>query len=280
MRIDLHAHSSVSDGTEPPEVVVAGARAARLDVLALTDHDSTAGWPAAEAAAAAAGITFVPGAELSCRHAGVSLHLLAYWFDPAEPALAAELARLRADRLGRTRAIVDRLAADGWPVTWPAVLARAGGAASVGRPHVADALVDAGAVADRDEAFARLLHSGSPYYVAQRALDPLRAVELVRDAGGVTVFAHPRAARRGRVVGDDVVAALAAAGLAGLEADHPDHTPADVAHLRGLAGDLGLLVTGSSDYHGAGQRAALGARRTEPEAFAALRAAAAAAARR
>jgi 3',5'-nucleoside bisphosphate phosphatase len=273
MRVDLHAHTTASDGTDPPARLVAAARAAGLDVVAVTDHDTTAGW--AEAAAALpAGLTLVPGAELSCVGPGpdghpTSLHLLAYLFDPDHPGLAAERRRLRQSRLDRGRRIVERMTAAGLPVTWERVRTLADGG-SVGRPHIARALVEAGTVGSVQEAFERYLHTGSPFYVRKEDMDALTAVRLVREAGGVPVFAHPLARSRGRVVGDDLIAAMAEAGLAGLEVDHPDHTEPDRAHLRGLAGDLGLLTTGSSDYHGRNKTLALGTCTTDPATYEAL----------
>ena len=275
MLIDLHAHSSASDGTDSPGALVRAAVEAGLDVVALTDHDTTVGW--AEAAAALPdGLTLVPGLELSCRWVApdgrrpIALHLLGYLVDPAEPALATALATLRADRLGRGERITTRLADAGYPVTWAQVEALANGA-SVGRPHVARALVESGVVTSVDEAFATLLHSRSPYSEPKADLDALDGVRLIAGAGGVAVFAHPLARRRGRVVGDDVITALAGSGLAGLEVDHPDNGPADREHLRGLAAELGLLVTGSSDYHGTNKTVLIGGGgRTAPEAYEAL----------
>lgn len=276
MRIDLHTHSSVSDGTDSPAALVAAARASGLDVVALTDHDTAGGWDEA-VAARPAGLTFVPGMEMSCRwfpvgDRPVSVHLLAYLFDRDHPGLAAERARLRAERLGRAERIVDALAAGGHPVSWSEIAAARDGGV-VGRPHIARALVDAGSADSVDHAFATLLHHTSPFYVAKADTDVLAAIALVRAAGGVPVFAHGLATKRGRVVGDDAVAAMAAAGLLGLEVDHPDHRPEERAHLRGLAADLGLLVTGSSDYHGHNKATAIGAELTAPDQLDALLAA-------
>ncbi len=274
MRIDLHTHSSVSDGTDSPPELLAAARAAGLDVVALTDHDTTAGWVEAQRSRPD-GLTVVPGMELSCRWfpAGsppISVHLLAYLFDPADAALAAELARTRDDRVTRAREMVARLAVAGYDVTSDELLAQAGTGATVGRPLIVDVLVANGVVRDRGEAFAGVLHSSSPYYVRHYAADPVRIVELVREAGGVTVFAHPRASARGRTVGDEMIASLAAAGLAGLEVDHPDHDEGVRAQLCALAADLGLLVTGASDYHGLGKPQRMGAETTAPEVYAEL----------
>lgn len=263
MRIDLHTHSSASDGTEPPAGVIGAAAEAGLDVVALTDHDTTEGWAEAAEAARRLGLTFVPGAELSCV-GRTAVHLLAYLFDPDDAELAREMAWARDDRVPRAEEIVRRLAADGYPVTLEAVLAHAPDAATLGRPHIADALVAAGAFADRNEAFEQVLHDGSPYYVGHYAVDPHRAVALVRAAGGVPVLAHPRG-RKG--VPDELVAALAAEGLAGIEVDHPEHSASDRRALRALAADLGLLTTGSSDYHGTGKPTPIGAETTDPEVF-------------
>jgi predicted metal-dependent phosphoesterase TrpH len=267
-RIDLHCHSTASDGTLTPAELVTAGRAAGLDVMAITDHDTTGGW--AEAARARPdGLRLVRGAELSCRWYGVqrpiALHLLAYLFDPAEPRLASDLARLREDREQRAERIVGRLRADGVDITWPEVQNYASGG-SVGRPHIAQALIRAGLVRTTDEAFAsRWL--GSRYFVPKNDLDVFEAVRAVRGAGGVPVFAHPRATKRGRVVPDTLIGELAGAGLFGLEADHEDHTPAERTQMRALAGRLGLVVTGSSDFHGTHKTVRLGAFETDPEAY-------------
>ncbi len=277
MRIDLHAHCAASDGTSAPAEVVRRAHRAGLDVLALTDHDTVSGL--AEAAAALPpGLTLVPGAEISCfvevDGARVSLHLLGYLFDPDEPEFASERRLLRTDRERRARAIVDRLVDLGVPVSWEQVRAVAGGE-SVGRPHLARAMVDVGAVPDVASAFTRdWLGHGGRAYVERYELAPARALELIRAAGGVAVFAHPLASSRGPVVGDDVIVALARAGLAGIEVDHPDHTPDQRAHLRRVAHDLDLVVTGSSDDHGEITGHRLGCETTDPAAYERLVAAA------
>jgi predicted metal-dependent phosphoesterase TrpH len=259
-RIDLHAHSSASDGTTSPADLVRHAAEVGLDVLALTDHDTTAGWDEA-ATALPSGLRLVRGAEISCRADGVSLHLLAYLFDPYDEPLAEALHALRVSRVGRAERMVERLVADGLPVTWGQVQGLAGG--TVGRPHVAQALVDAGLVESVAAAFTpSWLGVEGRYWVGKEELDAVHAVELVAAAGGVTVFAHPAAAARGRTVGDHVVEELAAAGLAGLEVEHPDHTAQERAHLRRLAAGLDLLVTGASDYHGENKPVTLGAHLT------------------
>jgi predicted metal-dependent phosphoesterase TrpH len=276
MRIDLHTHSSVSDGTDPPAALVAAAVAAELDAVALTDHDTTDGWAAA-AAARPPGLTLVPGMEFSCRwipdgDRPISVHLLAYLFDPDHPGLLAERTRLREERLSRGERMVDGLAAAGYPITWAGIVKASEGGV-VGRPHVARALVGAGVVASVDEAFATLLNHRSAYYVAKIDTDVLDGIALVRAAGGVPVFAHGLATKRGRVVGDAAIHAMVDAGLLGLEVDHPDHSPEERAHLRALADRLGLLSTGSSDYHGSNKTTPIGACLTDPGQFEALLAA-------
>ncbi|MGB7817849.1 MAG: PHP domain-containing protein [Ornithinibacter sp.] len=263
--IDLHTHSRASDGTEEPALVMERAAQAGLDVVALTDHDTTLGWAEAAGAAVALGIVFVPGIEVSCSRRGRSIHLLAYLPDPAHPVLAAELERARESRDTRLDRMVERMAADGIPITAEAVWAEVSEGATAGRPHIADALVTARVVQHRDEAFATLLGNDSPYYVGHYAPDPVRAVEVVRAAGGVPVIAHPWSGTRGRVVPDQLLEEMAAAGLAGVEVHHRDHDEEAVRHLTELARDLDLLVTGSSDYHGDGKLNRLGEHTTTPE---------------
>lgn len=269
MRIDLHTHSSASDGTDSPTELIAAASAAGLDVVALTDHDTTAGWAEAEAALPA-GLSLVRGMEMSCEGRGedgrpVAVHLLAYLFDPADDAFARERGRLRAERTGRLRAMAEKMAADGLPVDPDAVMAAAGPAA--GRPHLARALVDAGVVASVNEAFTDLLATGGRYYV-HKADTPLRdAVRMVAGAGGVSVIAHPRAASRGRLLATEQIGELVSDGLGGVEIDHHDHRPEDRALLTGLARDLDLIVTGSSDYHGGNKSVVLGEFVTAPEQY-------------
>ncbi|MGW0541224.1 PHP domain-containing protein [Streptomyces griseoincarnatus] len=266
MRIDLHTHSTASDGTDTPAELVRKAAAAGLDVVALTDHDTTRGH--AEALAALPqGLTLVTGAELSCRLDGVSMHLLAYLFDPEEPALLAERELVRDDRVPRAKGMIAKLNELGVPVTWEQV-ARIAGNGSVGRPHVASALVELGVVDSLSDAFTpEWLADGGRAYVPKHETDPFEAVRLVKNAGGVAVFAHPAAVKRGRTVPDSAIAELARAGLDGIEVDHMDHDPGTRARLRGLAGELGLLVTGSSDYHGSRKTCVLGEFSTDPEVY-------------
>ncbi|GLW69018.1 phosphatase [Kitasatospora phosalacinea] len=267
MRIDLHAHSNASDGTDSPAELVANAVAAGLDVVALTDHDTVSGYGAAAAAVAGTGLVLVPGAELSCQVDGISMHLLAYLFNPAEPAFAAERELVRTDRFRRGRAIVERCRELGAPISWEQV-ERIAGDGSVGRPHIASALVEAGVVASVSDAFTpEWLANGGRADVRKHETDPVTAVRLVRAAGGVPVFAHPGAVKRGRTVSDAVIAELAAAGLGGLEVDHVDHDEPTRARLRGLAAELGLFTTGSSDYHGSRKTVRLGEHTTDPAAY-------------
>ncbi len=269
MRIDLHTHSTASDGTDTPAELVRNAAAAGLDVVALTDHDTVGGHARAAAALRdlAGGLTLVTGAELSCRVGGISMHMLAYLFDPAEPELHRERELVRDDRVPRARGMIEKLRALGVPVTWEQV-ARIAGDGSVGRPHIATAMVELGVVDTVSDAFTeQWLANDGRAYVPKHELDPFEAVRLVKAAGGVTVFAHPGAHKRGETVPEPVIAELAAAGLDGLEVDHTDHDPATRSRLRALAGGLGLLATGSSDYHGARKDVRLGACTTAPEVY-------------
>ncbi len=264
MLIDLHTHSTVSDGTQPPAAVVAEAAAAGLDVVALTDHDSTAGWDDAAAAATEHGVALVRGVEISCARWGTSVHLLGYLLDPASPGLRAEMERSRGSRETRARRMTERLGRD-YPITWDDVLEQVEDGATIGRPHLADALVAGGSFADRDAAFATALHRSSGYHVAHYAPDPADAVRLVREAGGVPVLAHPFAHTRGRVLDDETVEELIEVGLMGLEVDHRDHDDDARRRLREIAAAHDLIVTGSSDYHGAGKQNRLGENVTRPD---------------
>jgi 3',5'-nucleoside bisphosphate phosphatase len=265
VRIDLHTHSSVSDGTDPPAEVMRRAAAAGLDVVALTDHDTVAGHE--QALGAAEGLTFVPGMELSCRLDGHSVHLLAYLFDPANPALAGECERIRGDRVRRAEAMVAKLAELGTGVTWEQVTELAGGGV-VGRPHIARALAADGAIEAPANAFTKeWIGMGGRAYVGRYALDPARAVGLIRAAGGVAVLAHPRAGRDSWMVPDEAIARLAEAGLGGVEVCHPDQDHNERLRLRALADDLGLVASGGSDDHGALTGHRLGSETISPESY-------------
>ena len=264
MRADLHVHSTASDGTDPPAEVMRRAARAGLDVVALTDHDTVAGH--AEARAAAGPVALLPGMELSCRLDGRSLHMLAYLFDADQPELAAELTRIRDDRVLRARAMVDKLAGLGVDISWGQVAAIAGQAV-VGRPHIARAMADSGAIASPREAFTRdWIADGGRAYVGRYALDPVRAIGLVREAGGVSALAHPRAGRDTWVTNEQITR-LAAVGLAGLEVFHPDQSEAERARLIALAHDLALVTTGGSDDHGSLTGYRLGGETTSGEAY-------------
>jgi predicted metal-dependent phosphoesterase TrpH len=267
MRADLHVHSSASDGTDPPAEVMRRAAQVGLDVVALTDHDTVAGHAEARAAAGTLmPVTLLPGMELSCKLDGRSLHLLAYLFDPDQPELAAELARIRDDRVIRARAMVDRLAGLGVAVTWEQV-AEIAGTAVVGRPHIARAMAASGAIASPREAFTRdWIADGGRAYVGRYALDPVRAIGLVRAARGVTVLAHPRAGRD-TYVSDEQIAGLAAVGLAGVEVNHPDQSDTERGRLLALVHDLALVATGGSDDHGSLTGHRLGAESTPAEEY-------------
>lgn len=266
MRIDLHSHSSASDGTDPPAEVMRRARAAGLDVIALTDHDTLGGQDEARAALPP-GLTLVTGMELSSRLDSRSVHLLSYLPHGMTADLAAETQAIRDDRLRRGRDMVARLRDLGVGISWDQVTALAGGG-SVGRPHVARAMVAAGVISSPAEAFTdEWIGAGGRAYVSRYALSPARAVALVQDSGGAVVLAHPGAVSRGWRIPDEAIAELTAAGLAGLETDHPDHDPAERERLRGLAARLGLLTTGGSDDHGSLTGHRLGAETTSPEAF-------------
>lgn len=268
--IDLHCHSTASDGTDRPAELVTNAYQSGVRTLAITDHDTTEGWDEAAAAVAdlPAPFTLLRGAEFSCVHTGsdghrISLHLLGYLFDPAAAGLRDERARLRQSRLDRGAEIVAALQADGYPISWPQVR-RIAGSATVGRPHIGRALQQAGVVADVDEAFVELLSHRSRYYQPKQDAPVTRMIELIRQAGGVAVIAHPWARRRGAVLDEQALAELVEAGMAGIEVDHPDHCPADRSRLGELADRLGAFRTGSSDYHGSHKTVRLAAETTDP----------------
>lgn len=262
MRADLHTHSRFSDGTQSPTVLVAEAAEVGLDMLALTDHDTTVGWEEAAAAAGEHGIGLLRGMEVSCRWEGISVHILCYLHDPAGAEITDAIDQARSDRIVRSKIMVDRLSQD-FAITWEDVQELAGADATIGRPHVADALVRAGIVRDRTEAFGRLLTGSGPYYVALPVISPVEAIRMIHDAGGAAVFAHPLASARGRVVPTAGLRAIIDAGLDGLEIDHRDNPPEGRVRLRALAADHGLIITGSSDYHGTGKPNRLGENTTE-----------------
>lgn len=247
---DLHLHSDHSDGTEPPAAVVAAAHRAGLRTVALTDHDTTSGWPEAAEAASSLGMTLLPGMELSARHEWRSVHVLGYLFDPDDEALRALTDRIRRSRLTRARTMAERIGVD-YDLTWDDVLAQTAEGATVGRPHLADALIARGQVRDREEAFAGILHPAGGYYMALYAPDPVTAVATIAGAGGVAIIAHP--AGRAGLLPSAVTGAMLAAGLAGYELDHRENEEPALSQLRTLVRTRGLIATGSSDYHGRGK---------------------------
>jgi len=267
--IDLHTHSTRSDGTATPAELVTEAVARGLDVVGLTDHDTAAGWPEAAEAAARHRITLVRGMEISATYDGRSVHLLAYLPDPTYPPLLEELVRIGAGRDGRLPMMVERLQGMGIDITEEDIRGAGESGAVIGRPHVADALVAKGVVGDRNEAFETMLGPGGAAYVSRYATPLLDGIDLVRAAGGVSVIAHPWG--RSRVLTEDALAFLAERGLTGIEVDHQNHTPEQRESLRGIAGELGLVATGSSDFHGTGKvDHELGCNTTDPAQYARL----------
>lgn len=262
--IDLHTHSSVSDGTEAPADLIASAVTAGLAAVALTDHDSTSGWDEARAAIVGTGLTLIPGMELSTRVGYNSVHMLGYLFDPASPELVEETTRLRNDRLHRAERMVTRIGAD-YDIDWGDVLAQASEGATLGRPHIADALVAKGYARDRSAAFAGILHWRSGYYEPHEAPSPLLGIRIIRAAGGVPVLAHPATRGREANLPQSHLLELVEAGLGGVEISHRDNTEGGKQTLRALADEYDLIVTGSSDYHGEGKPNRLGENTTEPE---------------
>lgn len=270
-RIDLHAHTSWSDGTCSVAVLFEHAREAGLDVLALTDHDTVEGWAELPEAVAATGVAAVPGIEVSSEHESLSVHVLALLVDPDPSSeLAREMARARSSRVDRARAMVELIAQD-HPITWEDVQAQAAGESTVlGRPHIADALVVQGAIPDRSAAFREILSPAGPYYVPYYAPSPTTAVRAIRDAGGVAIVAHPGSVTRDASLPLELLEEMVEAGLAGIEVDHREHDEAERTRLRSFAASHDLLITGGSDYHGAGKPNRLGENLTQPDVLAAI----------
>ena len=262
--IDLHTHSSVSDGTETPAELIAASIEAGLSTVALTDHDSTAGWQEAFAAASGTGLTVLPGMELSTNYGPASVHMLAYLFDATDGGIIAETARIRDGRLRRAERIVEKISAD-YDLTWDDVLAEAQDGTTLGRPHIADALVRKGVVADRSAAFESILHWRGGYYEKYYAPSPLDGVRMIVRAGGVPVLAHPATHGKYRPMDDAVIGQLADEGLFGLEVGHRDNSDEGKERLLVLANRFGLEITGSSDYHGEGKPNRLAENTTSPE---------------
>jgi len=268
--IDLHTHTLASDGTTTPAQNAALAAEAGLVGFALTDHDTLAGWDEAAHHCARLGLAFVPGVELSTEDAGESVHVLGYWVHRDDTALQAECDRLYAERFRRGGVIIGLLAGLGVGVE-PARVAAIAGTAPVGRPHIAQALVEAGHVKTIDEAFVRYLADGGPAHVAKRAVSPEDGVRLIRGAGGVAVLAHPGLCHLDRPQTPSLVERLCAVGLAGVEAEHAGHGPEAVSYWRQVAVERDLLVTGSSDFHGTRKETKMGASTTPVVVVEALR---------
>jgi hypothetical protein len=269
--IDLHTHTNRSDGTFAPAELVRRAAEMGLDVLAVTDHDTTAGLDEAAAAGAETGIDVVPGVELSAELDGTSVHVLCYWMDADHPGLQAELGRLRDERFRRGELMVEKLQGLGLPVSFERVREIAGGG-NIVRPHVARAMVEAGVVATEKEAFDDWIGDGKPAHVPKHALHPVAATSLILEAGGVCVLAHPGMWGDQTSVPEDLIRQMAGAGMTGLEVDHTEHTVEQREHYRALAGELGLIATGGSDCHGERyEPIRLGNSVCDPAAFARLR---------
>jgi predicted metal-dependent phosphoesterase TrpH len=251
--IDLHTHTTCSDGTDTPFALVKKALAAGVTTLAITDHDSTAGWNEAMSAIQPQ-IELVLGAEISCLTLdGISVHMLGLLFDGEDQAIQQLLADSRDTRIPRMRKMVELLQADGVQISLDDVYKAMPEGATVGRPHLADALVANGVVASRDEAFLDLLNNGSKYYVTHAAPTPIDAIKAIRSAGGVAVIAHPFASRRGQILDASSFADLVDAGLNGIEVHHRDQSAEEQASLSAIARELNLVITGASDYHGTGK---------------------------
>jgi predicted metal-dependent phosphoesterase TrpH len=261
--IDLHTHTTSSDGTDSPRELVNKAIVQGLDVLGITDHDTTSGWQEATESLRGS-LKLVLGAEISClTDDGISVHMLGLLFDPLHEQMQTVLEETRDGRLPRMRKMIQKMQAEGFDISIEDVEKAMPAGATMGRPHLADALVSKKIVKSRDEAFADLLHNESRFYVSHAAPTPIEAVKLIRSAGGVAVIAHPFASRRGQILGVDDFTDLVTAGLNGIEVDHRDQNPSERAMLRVIATELDLVVTGSSDYHGTGKLNALAENHTD-----------------
>ena len=265
MKIDLHTHSTYSDGTDKPSELINKALAAGITVVGLTDHDSISGWQEATASLRP-GISLVPGAEISCQTTdGISVHILGLLFDSSNSELMNTLEKTRENRHGRMEKIIARINEAGIDITMNDVLAQLSDGATLGRPHLADALVKKGVVASRDEAFTQMLHNNSKYYVSHYSPTPEDAIALIKAAGGVSVIAHPMASHRGRTISLETFGSLIDSGLDGIEVDHRDHSPDEKKQLIALANGSNLVMTGASDYHGNGKLNSLGEYTTNPD---------------
>ena len=277
MLIDLHTHSNASDGTDSPSQLINKAINRGINILALTDHDTTRGWNEASHALlnhpSQSTMKLVLGAEISCQDEnGISIHMLGLLFDPDYQPLFEVLERTRENRHSRMERIIARLNEAGIDITLEEVNAQREGDATLGRPHLADALVARGHVASRDEAFAALLHNKSKFYINHYSPSPVETIKLIKEAGGVAVIAHPLASQRGRTISMDLFESLMSAGLDGIEVDHRDHSESEKSELLKFAIENELIITGSSDYHGTGKQNQLAEFTTHPRQWEALEA--------
>lgn len=262
--IDLHTHTTASDGTDSPFALVNKALSSGITTLGITDHDTTSGWAEAITAARKP-ISLVLGAEISTLTLdGISVHMLGLLFDGENEQMQTMLSEARDTRIPRMRKMIELLRADGYAITMEDVIKATPAGATLGRPHLADALVSNGVVKSRDEAFENLLHNESKYYVTHATPTPESAIQAIAAAGGVSIIAHPMASRRGAVISTSMFSALVDAGLNGIEVDHRDQTAAERVELRKVAHELDLVVTGASDYHGTGKMNSLGENLTDP----------------
>jgi predicted metal-dependent phosphoesterase TrpH len=265
VKIDLHTHSTYSDGTDKPSELINKALAAGITIIGLTDHDSVSGWQEATKALRS-GISLVPGAEISCQTTdGISVHILGLLFDANNTELMNTLEKTRENRHGRMEKIIARINEAGIDITMNDVLEQLSDGATLGRPHLADALVKKGVVTSRDEAFTQMLHNNSKYYVSHYSPTPEAAIALIKAAGGVSVIAHPMASHRGRTISLQTFGSLIDSGLDGIEVDHRDHSPDEKKQLISLASESNLVMTGASDYHGNGKLNSLGEYTTNPD---------------
>jgi predicted metal-dependent phosphoesterase TrpH len=270
--IDLHTHSLASDGTDTPGELINKAHAHGITVLGLMDHDTVAGWDEA-INYLRPGMSLVLGSEISCQTLdGTSVHMLGMLFDRENAALAEVLSTTRDNRLTRMNRIIARLNEAGFEISIEDVLAQLAPGATLGRPHLADALIAKKIVASRDEAFAQLLHNNSKYYISHYSPTPEDAIKLIKQAGGVAVIAHPLASLRGRTVSIDSFESMVEAGLDGIEISHRDQSEDERQLLREVVAQYDIIATGSSDYHGNGKLNELAEFTTSPEDFEALEA--------
>ena len=263
--IDLHTHTNCSDGTDSPRELVNKAIVQGLEVLGISDHDTTSGWKEATETLRGS-LKLALGSEISCLTTdGISVHMLGLLFDPEHAEMQQVLEETRDGRLPRMRKMIEKMRAEGMDISMADVEQAMPAGATMGRPHLADALVAKKIVKSRDEAFVDLLHNESRFYVSHAAPTPAEAIALIRRAGGVAVIAHPFASHRGQILKPEDFSELVAAGLNGIEVDHRDQNPDERAMLRAIAHELNLVITGSSDYHGTGKLNSLAENHTHRE---------------